>query len=505
MSRDLACLAGLGLDGADYPVAQRAADRAAVCAMLDSQAEIRLFIDATAHLGHQASGLQMLGALVHDYGYRGAVSVVYLEGDVYRGLTIDKLRALAPDLDARAGSSVLVGGALVRWIPYSARAALSRVRLGFACGADLLPQGNLARELRTDWLLRLQPFGWYRASDQIERASEDAPLPLVLEDLCARPYLVRDVAADGGESWTAHADDSMQARIALLECFLRRAPRALVAPVYGVREPCLQGSSAADLFSLYAAALLSAGEDFHSGVRAVLIDFDDTSRETVKAIEETLRGQARPIHPTLIARRAGKPDRGIEAGLERARWMVAAGVAERTRIVGPGARVDELERVLDWLADRRDGVVILHLGGIVPHRCFAAALASATLPALIEGQSSASLGMSTGRPYLHARNIAMTRGARYFVPPNGDASIARDLEAVTDDLVWGAAGAIPFARAVKRVARFVREASLESSSLLSGYYRQLATWLEQDGNDKLSLGLTAFARVVSGLSQLDVR
>ena len=164
--------------------------------LLYQQKTIRLFVDGPPGMGHQASSVTVLRALVASpnppllgLGYAGTVEVYYSMRPNGEN-TLQKLFLLLPELkNSKSGS---LGEAKIKLIEVTKKPPSGVVTYGFAGGADDWkddPDPNFIEMLNVKYFLRLQPYKW-GSPLQIQRFGAE---PI---DLTTIPFLGEKSFAD---------------------------------------------------------------------------------------------------------------------------------------------------------------------------------------------------------------------------------------------------------------------------------------------------------------------
>jgi hypothetical protein len=135
-----------------------------VLQLLAELPEWRVFVDGSAHFGHQASSIAMLQRLIQLTGFAKRVVVVYVDhGQEMLGDTAAKLALMFYDRSVRdldASTARFGTCAQIRFLPYARRHRIESVGVfGFTGGADDLSE-NYAASLKVRFFVRLQPWLW---------------------------------------------------------------------------------------------------------------------------------------------------------------------------------------------------------------------------------------------------------------------------------------------------------------------------------------------------------
>lgn len=472
---------------------------AAAMSSVGRNGELRLFVDGPSGLGHQASSLLVLESLIADpahggFGYDGQIRVIYDGGQA----THAKLTQMLPRL-LESKHPVRMGGASVALTSVEAASDLRTVPLGLTGGAD--GDRRLAELTRTETFLRLQPYRWADMwpafSDKLQFAggAEDVALSSLpgYGRFAERAYHVQVSTPPWlGEERPSGQRDLELARI--LEA--AEGGRIRTWPVYGVRttKPELRRMAAEILFTLSCAALIY--QDACPGPPVVILLLDRVDQDAPERPFDRLQTLL-AAGPTQCEERAG----GL-ADYQRARFARASGAACRVR-ASPSlddAGVSDDMRWVERVAGRALVVNVFPKSTAMFRRC----IASASLPLIFEGCTTASLALTLGRPYLHVARIHILRGqarlpsgslypSAYVEHPDAE-RLARCCQEAANQVAkplesWPAEDSPP-----ERLAAFL--AAVEPGSLheLASYFRATATAYGNLAHDRLRLGLAAIDR-----------
>jgi len=412
---------------------------------LHAEREIRLFVEAAPNLGHQASSVRVLERLTRDFGYRGRITVVYGVGRTPEcGDTVEKLRLLVPNFADLA--PIRMGDAEVHFLDTDSFGRPDRLLLGFTGGADAYNVVNLADSLRTRFLLRLQPYFWTWAMDEICRDDDPQHLILASESCFGGPFMHRSYWIPDPCERSSPAGNSHELRRVFAEV---EQTGALFCPIYGVRDRGCGGLNAYQVLPPFLAGI-------------------------ARALDGSLRygGADSPVC-------ARSPDRAL-------------------RLPGPPHAVivnfDRLtpETIASLEAPPQISFVQL---GPVPPALFAQAIFRATLPPLFEGHTTAALAIRSGKPYLHVAHQHDDDSApRYPTLPFPDLERPPQAEAAqaVANLLGGGR-----AEAVSAVADFIDRAYLSPDPGLIDYFAKLGRFYRDPYNDKLTISLSLLGHLLS--------
>lgn len=392
---------------------------------------IRIYVDGTPGMGHQASSIHVLRALAASpeppdfgYGYDRTIEVYYQIRNPEEN-TLDKLHLLLPELHGEnEGHLNGQGSALVKLILYDDnQPPEDRVPFGFTGGADNYPDENVspdfARNLNVAYFLRLQPYKWsnlqgiqlhdgsYTNFNEVEILGE--------ETFVNRAYYQPPVRLSD-EIWhqyTTSQDINLKNRASILQWLIQQARAEAIdlQLVYGVRSracPMKPNDPVDALVSIIIAALEWQWKDekiWKASKPTVVVNLDtfDFSEigadvKSIEYITDVLAGGPIVAEQEIIAYKEleGRYKTTFKYRCEYLDLIKAA-----TRVKAQdGGRLQDVIAFEEWLKKANDRVLFVQLGP-VPPPLFNVSFANSTLPVIFEGMGTANLALSLGRWYLH--------------------------------------------------------------------------------------------------------
>jgi hypothetical protein len=351
-----------------------------------AQPELRFFVDGTVNGGHQGATVHLMRRIISLTGFTGRITVVYFDliAGGALGRTPQKLALLLPGLDAnRIESATLSYRSCrdIRLVNYDRRAQFAgQVRFGFTAGADDM-NVNFARELKTDYFLRLQPYLWddgpekkaerFYESSRIETATQYFYPVDHYQPFRAIPFKHEraEYQAVHNEIWNWYSsrqdfDPDLKIRAANARAIYEAAQaneQLLLWPVYGLHK-----------FRERQAQILS---------------------NLVQCASAVQRALGRPVVLVLLN---DASEIEYVPGLHNARLIL--GYDAET-----GRYSDISGMLMDALADTRNQNVFLAGIGAVPGDVYNWLYANCGLPGVFEGQNTSSLVISLGRPFIQIR------------------------------------------------------------------------------------------------------
>lgn len=437
--------------------------------LLAEQEEWRVYVDATRNLGHQASSVMLLRRLIELTSFRGRVTVVYAEPSPASRATAGKIALMFGRVDpTRLCDAVACHGSCneIRFLPLSAARELQEVcAFGLTGGADEMSL-NGASVLNVRYFMRLQPYLWddppaASAEPYYECSRIEQPDGAYLYPVQAWPQLRAlglpppVLPGDEAEAWRWYVeeqrfDPGLARRMENVRSVLRARTQhaALLWPVYGLQH--FRDRAAWILLGCTLLALRVARRRRKPVLLCLMCAPDD--------MPEALEIVARDARPAVL--HVHRAFDGI--------WR-DIGSALRTALAGEAG----------------DGSVHLVEVGPIAMDAFHQCLAQADLPCIVEGQASANLLATLGKPFLQLlRSDHAIRECYPRLPEDaGSHAHAQTLESACAQL-----------RDVHPQGELDRLASLVDDACegnLHGYFRSLARHFAQPQHDKLMVMLLA--------------
>ena len=518
-------------------------DLSEMLSLLAEQTEWRVFVDGTKNLGHQASTVLLLRRLIDLTAFRGWVVVVYADqGRALLGSTADKLALMFAGVDPRRLDDELTSyGSCgeIRFLPLQRAGELREaIAFGFTGGADDLAF-NAAAALNVRFFLRLQPYLWddppaarrdaYYECSRIEQPDGRHLYPLQswpeLRTLAIRPPPSLHYPTESS-LWRWYArQQSFDAELArrmdnaLTVLTTRSNGRLLLWPVYGLQH---FAPDAANI--VLSCSVLGLCIAYQRRSAVLLCSFNPSEdlpdwADLAEALSQDLAAceHALPALATALARRhaddvdAGRlrPDTLSSRTRELGRWLHArcrdvSLVVHRVSVGSKRSRnLDESLRV----ALARHGNAAVHLVelGPVSMDAFHRFVSDADLPCVIEGQTTANLLTTLGRPFLQLLRRDHVIQSGYAATGDADldaiaarmAAGARDLR---DVALIGKRDALSpdpaaYGERLDHIAQLMYDAS-DASSETGRYFLALAEHFARPSNDKLFVMLLALREVM---------
>jgi len=511
--------------------------------LLAEQAEWRVFVDGTKNLGHQASTVMLLRRLIEATRFCGRVVVVYADHErALLGCTAEKLGLMFAGVDPRRLDDEVASHETcheIRFLSLRRAGELHEpVAFGFTGGADDLTF-NGAAALNVRFFLRLQPYLWddlpsarrdpYYECSRIEQPDGRHFYPVEewpeLRSLAIRPppSLGRGAGSASWEWYTRRQDFDPD-----LACRMRnaraiidaaRAGRGLLWPVYGLQH----FHAAAPRIAL--SCVLVALRIAHQRRKSVLLCSFSPTRELAEwadlaealSRDLALRQRTLPALGTALARRRAREidggdlhPHGPEHSLRAlGQWLddrcPGIGVAVHRASEGLGDWHDLTTSIAAALAHGGDPVVHLVELGPLAMDAFHDVIANADLPCVVEGQATANLLTTLGRPFLQllrreheglhgrAAPMAFARGAAERMAAGARA--LRDLEPLCAGDSPSAYKPTAYGARLDCVAQLVDDAG-DPSSTIGRHFGALAEYFARPPNDKLAIMLLALREMM---------
>lgn len=449
--------------------ARARADINELLSVLAEQEEWRIYVDGTRNFGHQASSVMLLRRLIELTSFRGRVTVVYAEPSTMSCATAGKLALMFSGVNPTQLDAVVARHGScddIRFLPLSAARKLQEVcAFGFTGGADEMSL-NGASVLNVCYFMRLQPYLWddpptasaepYYECSRIERPDGAHLYPVQawpqLRTLGLPPPKPLGEDADPWRWYVEQQrfDLGLACRMGNVRSLLeaRAEHAALLWPVYGLQH--FRDRAAGILLSCTLLALHVA----RRRRKPVLLCSMSAPWDLPGALE-------------IVAQKAGPAALHVHHAFDGS-WR-DIGATLRTALVGKAI----------------GGSVHLVEVGPIAMDAFHQCLAQADLPCIVEGQASANLLATLGKPFLQLLRADHVIRECYPRLPDDAASLAHagTLESACAQL----RDLYPRA-AVDRLAGLVDDACEGS---LHRYFCSLARHFAQPQHDKLMVMLLA--------------
>ncbi|MGC3028960.1 LysM peptidoglycan-binding domain-containing protein [Burkholderia sp. DN3021] len=488
--------------------------------LLNTQSEIRFYVDGTPNFGHQASTIYVLKRLIDHFRYEGAVRIVYQNAPAGKQSTPAKLALLLTGLvPADIATTTIAYGTCqdIRFVAWDHRAALNNAVLGFTGGADNVGE-NLATELKVQFFLRLQPFMWKKGGGEfvantiefgdVHRESIDlAASTSTVFPLLPFRYLAAPTKAVPEAVWNWYISE--QKYDALLAARTNNAKALLGAmsesvrlwPVYGLHQFGEDEDRGRDmLLTLTALALLvqRASEDTRPIVLALL---NDATQLQMNLVEAFVAGNKKEIKEIITADYADSEYYKVSAQKKQSAQQMVDVVDKLVDELDPVHRCTLLynaitpERIEEEVGKLRSNQFLLAAVGPVPQEVFNALYAAATLPPVFEGQGTSSLVISLGLPYLQTPKTGVDANNYPDLPlaysqagPCSDAS-AKQSRNLRDSLssYININNSALYRTVLDELAGWTSDAYKDGEAF-QVYFQSLGKYFQNDLNDKILLG-----------------
>ncbi|BAI76249.1 hypothetical protein AZL_d04230 (plasmid) [Azospirillum sp. B510] len=500
---------------------QKAAEGAtAFGAFLNAQAQIRIYVDNTPNMGHQATTIHLLKRQIDRYGYAGQVRIVWAPAGTSKdGIndTARKLGLLLTGLDpAQIDTAQITYGTCqdIRFINLASPGDKlnDRVAFGMTGGADDLTV-NYAEKLNVSAFLRLQPFAWRLENgsfvpNQIEFQPASGRATVRIGDLSDTinllPYKFDKAAVTTvpqsvwdwycSQTWNpALATSTGYARSLMSAC---ENTGALIWPAYGLH----QFDSTEMLLNIaIIAGCYQKGQNFLGApiVVPLLNTFTDEKFTYVDLYKSADPKSTENLNKKI------KDDYGytnknksnFDDFLGRVdSYKTDNQASQRVSILRGDFTAEDITQKISAL---HTGDVLMVVIGSVPQDVYNC-LFTAPLPPLFEGQGTSSLVISLGTPYFQMPKPGMNGNNYPSAPPVGQPAgipMRCNETAALVRLGYNKYLTYPpiqkFGDSINSIISFMNDLR-NAESELSGYFKTLFTYYSQDIHDKLTLGLIAY-------------
>lgn len=495
---------------------------------------IRVFVDGELGFAHQSASANLIRRLstagdatpLAGLGYAGTIDIHYSGG----AATLKVLRdSLLPDANWN-GETGQLGDATLQLAAGMPTADAPIVNLGFSGGAGKRPR--LATELRTEYLLLLQPYRWPAPSEIQFNGDSRPPIELETQSVVGgasftqRAYAQTAVALSAAQ-WQQYINVGGDfGRNAELIQWLTEAAQLAdfdLLPICGFRAPeaCEMGTPTSErLVQLVAACLDSQlrGTQAAAGAKPIVIINLDTYAPTTTSnngfdyVRSVLAGAPtsaeRPFLPTLDSTRAidtaavNRED--VRIYNTRNAYLTALAASTRADFLSGRFTTDAARSFVESARGKKDQLRFIQLGP-VSQPVFDVAFASNTLPSVFEDFTTANLALNLGRPYLQ---VAPPRANQIQYPsaalgvPEAAGSVATELQRIANqihvDLAnWPVTTAAPPAI----IADFIRAWRAETEQgRYHAYFADIKAFYQEAANDKFNLGANYLNYLINGPS-----
>lgn len=500
---------------------QQAADGAAAFGVfLNAQAQIRIYVDNTPNMGHQATTIHLLKRLIDLYQYAGQVRIVWAPATTSTdGIndTARKLGLLLTNLDPRVINDAQIAYGTcqdIRFVNLTAPgdSLNDRIDFGITGGADTLTV-NYAEKINVTAFLRLQPFAWRLATgefvpNQIEFHPDDGratvnigtlsntinllPYKFAAAAVAAVPQTVWDWYT--GQNWNPSLATSTGYAHSLMDASTARG--ALIWPAYGLH----QFDSSEMLLNI---AVIAGCYQRNSGFQGppivipLLNKFTD-DRFTYLDLYKSNDPKSTEQFDALIAQDYGYTNKN-KANFDSFCGQIATykkdnEAPQRVAMLRQDFNADTITQQIANLAN---GNVLMVVIGSVPQDVYNC-LFTSPLPPLFEGQGTSSLVISLGTPYFQMPKPGVNGNNYPSVPPVGAPAGICDRCNKTAALIrlgYNKYLTHPpiekFGESIDAILAFMVDLT-DNQTELRQYFTSLLNYYSQDIHDKLTLGLVAY-------------
>ena len=523
------------------PVRKTIAD---ILGLIKKQKELRFFVDGTRNLGHQAATVHIMKRLIDMTEFNGCVRIIYADAAPDASFTTgDKFGILLAGVDPRdLDATAIEYGTCrdVRFLSFQRRQALlDEVLFGFTGGADDMTL-NFSAELKVKSFIRLQPYLWddekyskadvYYESSRVESPDGKYFYPVdEYPEFRKFPYKFakKGINTVGARIWAWYGseqtfDEGLRIRTNNVQTLYRacqRDPGLLVWPIYGLHHfedhvpemamnlVCSAFLAQQTIDKPIVALFLNAPETIPQ-LSLYLLPFARDLTEKNYDLHYFKSALAAVYDPVLDPSLSGANlDRFVAKIAAQVRPWIDAG--SRLTVLTDynaetGGWVDISEALGAAIASSTGNETIVALVGPIPIDIFNYFYATCGIPGVFEGQSSSSLVLSLGQPFLQIprhdgaiqnRYPSLLIGGNY----EHSAAIANDAALPLRDQQYKSYlrrenPTEPdryFAELAKTSSFIV--AVQDSSSDMKAYFDALGNFFQNDIHDKLLLGLVAQA------------
>ncbi|WP_437764412.1 hypothetical protein WMF27_35515 [Sorangium sp. So ce281] len=430
--------------------------------------EIRAYVPQGPGLGHQSSTINLVRRVVDQFDFQGTLRVVYddsgtkqllddraearrkqgrgqqlnpLEKSSLIERTVEeKLALLVPGFKPAPGAgeqTVKLGAAQLVFTPESKAGGLPITPFGFTGGYDN-KSDNLAARLKSDHVLKLQPFGWAHPRGRWARQPDEETrekIAKLKEQLGKKPPLAqqrqikRELAAleakqftempsldAKAHKWAVAGPEEFEAALsttgprgALVRHLMDEIDSGKpVIPLYGMghAERAQDAPASHELFSLIAGTARAQQKDpgqFPEGVALVVTASltEDHYRDLDALIHGPRDAGQRVLQNTTGGRGWNNP--ALDAFDSTVEEL---GLKERLLRVTVDDTEESVAKAMQAISElRQDQILLVQLGGFPP-AVFEVFFSHTNMMGVLEGPNTANMMMSQGKPFVKGGGAA---------------------------------------------------------------------------------------------------
>ncbi|WP_372394246.1 LysM peptidoglycan-binding domain-containing protein [Azospirillum sp. HJ39] len=509
--------------GAPESEQQATEGAAAFGTFLNAQQQIRVYVDNTPNMGHQATTIHLLKRLIDLYHYTGQVRIVWAPTANEQGGINDtarKLGLLLTGLDPRVIDDATIAYGSCQDIQFIKASAPgdklnARVAFGVTGGADDLT-ANYAQTTNVTAFLRLQPFAWRLENgsfvpSQIEFHPDDGRATVRIGDLSNTinllPYKFDAAAVTTvspavwdwycGQDWNPTlATSTGYARSLLTASTDRGAP---IWPAYGLHQFDVSEMllNIAVIGGSYQKSLGFQGPPI---VIPLLNKFDANNFRYLDPYISGADGSTDTLNNRI------KEDYGYDLTTKNQKinfnkfltqldkYKEDNHASANVKLLKDGFTAETVSQEINSL---NNGEILMVAIGSVPQDVYNC-LFTSPLPPLFEGQGTSSLVISLGTPYFQMPKQGKN-GNNYPSAPPVDlpAGLPTRCNQTAEKIRLSYNNYLMFSPAadlesnVDSIVSFMNDLN-NAHSDLSAYFQGLLAYYSQDIHDKLTLGLIAY-------------
>ncbi|WP_438425672.1 LysM peptidoglycan-binding domain-containing protein [Aquimarina macrocephali] len=500
--------------------------------LIKSKDELRFYVDGTPNFGHQATTVNIMKRIVDATDYSKNILMIYSGAD-----TPDKLAILLTDLIPKdiLTTSITYGKATITFLEYKdTKLNLEQIDFGFTGGADN-SEVNYADLFNVTYFLRLQPYLWEKAPNQIERKDKD-PYDLTKESASfaelAFKFPADSLTTVPETLWTWYAKNQtynpdLKIRSINAESIYNAhttKKELRLWPIYGLHQFSSPAEMTLNLILSAFTAQMSSNTPIAlfilSDIAKIQEKYQEMPFDYATAFADDLKNKKVTL-PKLKAKiqevYIDNDMFGAYAQLSLDNFILKLGQQVKPLMDGgytlslvegykngSYVKIDDLTSTLTGAGNKE--IVAITLGP-VPQEVYNYYYANSGLPGVFEGQGSSSLPISLGRPFLQ-------------IPKTGEedrANYPSTLSAVNYSLVAEAAKTAAlnirnqtfntylkktnpgkpeaYYNALAVSGTFMVNSYTESNDVHT-YFTNLGVYYQQDIHDKLMLGLVGVKLVL---------
>jgi len=522
--------------------------------------EIRIWVSNAPAEGFQSNTIDLLyqltnGADDNGFEYAGTINVYYKDND--DETMLKTLFRLLPSLKNQAtGGKVNKATVNLNAVTKDSKPPSTAVNLGFTGAeqqADDKSSPKLAKQLNTNYLLRLEPY-LSTLPEEVQFSSMVKPnINLAKLDLLAkgsfkqRAYWTQVPVPE--PDWAYYEKDYPE-QVGIIKSLLGKTAVYDITLTYGIRtsgDYLLQSPPEERMFEAiagYMASQMQNATKIRTGAKPIVVlslnDFKNRTSGSEVTVDTLLKGGltvlenawSTELNPSNIKKPRSKsstvitenrrnqllqnlkPSAYRKAYLEKVNPGMKDAKKTRVNLLWDATKA-KVEQAYSFLNGANNKILLVQLGRL-PQPLFDYLMYKATLPPVFEGADTANLALQTGKPYL---NVSKANSAVVQYPTTllgySDSKEYENYDDTTAPFVYvpnivyqmqDIANKINFSleewpngmadTPAEAIGTFIRDYLETSDSEFHTYYKDMEEFYQDVANDKFRVGLSYFAYIL---------